>query len=88
MRSFDEAVLLIDELLQGDPRNETLLALKKSASEGELGIKITEILLDFQDQEAISETEAQKEELYPKLQTLSLYGYNEMTKGIQELKDM
>ena len=88
MRSFDEAVLLIDELLQGDPRNETLLALKKSASEGELGIKITEILLDFQDQEAISETEAQKEELLSKIaNSLSLYGYNEMTKGIQELKD-
>lgn len=87
MRSFDEAVILIDDLLQGDPRNETLLALKKSASEGELGIKIGEILLDFQDQQAISYTEAQKEELLSKIaNSLSLYGYNELTKGIQELK--
>ena len=32
MRSFDEAEILIDELLLGDPGNKTLLALKKNAS--------------------------------------------------------
>ena len=87
MRSFDEAEALINELLQGDPGNETLLALKKDASEGEMGIKINETLLGFQDELALSDTEIQKEELLSKIaNSLSLYGYNEMTKGIQDLK--
>ena len=87
MRSFDEAEALINELLQGDPGNETLLALKKDASEGEMGIKINETLLGFQDEQALSDTEIQKEELLSKIaNSLSLYGYNEMTKGIQDLK--
>ena len=87
MRSFDEAEALINELLQGDPGNETLLALKKDASEGEMGIKINETLLGFQDEQALSDTEIQKEELLSKISnSLSLYGYNEMTKGIQDLK--
>ena len=87
MRSFDEAEALINELLQGDPGNKTLLALKKDASEGELGIKINDTLLDFQDEQALSDTEIQKEELLSKIaNSLSLYGYNEMTKGIQDLK--
>ena len=87
MRSFDEAEALINELLQGDPGNKTLLALKKDASEGELGIKINDTLLGFQDEEALSDTEIQKEELLSKIaNSLSLYGYNEMTKGIQDLK--
>ena len=37
--SFEDAEGLIDELLQGDPGNKTLLALKKTANEGELGSK-------------------------------------------------
>ena len=84
--SFEDAEL-IDELLQGDPGNKTLLALKKTANEGELGIKINNTLLDFQDQQALSNTEAQKEKLLSKIaNSLSLYGYNDMTQGIQELK--
>lgn len=87
MRSFDEAEILIDELLLGDPGNKILLALKKNASEGELGIKINDTLSDFIDQQVSSDTEAQKEELLSKItNSLSLYGYNEMTGGIQELK--
>ena len=88
MRSFEDAEALIDELLEGDPGNETLLALRKSATEGEMGIKINDMLLDFQDEQAFSDTELQKEELLSKIDnSLSLYGYNEMTGGIQELKD-
>tara|TARA_B100001769_G_C22104216_1_gene596407 strand:- start:919 stop:2760 length:1842 start_codon:yes stop_codon:yes gene_type:complete len=86
-RSFSEAELLIDELLQGDPGNKTLLALRKNATEGEMGIKINDMLLDFQDEQSVSDTELQKEELLSKIDnSLSLYGYNEMTGGIQELK--
>ena len=87
--SFEDAEGLIDELLQGDPGNKTLLALKKTANEGELGIKINNTLLDFQDQQALSNTEAQKEKLLSKIaNSLSLYGYNDMTQGIQELQDI
>tara|TARA_B100001175_G_scaffold183945_1_gene156232 strand:+ start:2489 stop:4330 length:1842 start_codon:yes stop_codon:yes gene_type:complete len=86
-RSFSEAELLIDELLQGDPGNKTLLALRKNATEGEMGIKINDMLLDFQDEQSVSDTELKKEELLSKIDnSLSLYGYNEMTGGIQELK--
>jgi hypothetical protein len=86
MRSFDEAEALINELLQGDPGNKTLLALKKNSSEGELGIKINNIFLDFQDEQVLSDTELQKEELLSKIaNSLSLYGYNEMTGEIQQL---
>ena len=88
MKSFDEAEALIDELLQGDPGNKTLLALRKNATEGEMGIKVNDMLLDFQDEQAFSDTELQKEELLSKIDnSLSLYGYTEMTSGIQELKD-
>ena len=85
---FDLAIELIDELLLGDQYNETLLGLKKQASQGETGVKIKKSLAEFKSELITSETEEQKNVLLSKINnSISVFGINEMTTELVGLRD-
>ena len=84
---YQDALDLIEDLIGGDPGNAQLLELKKQASQGEIGIKISDQTLDFNIALNESITTKDKREIISKIDNaLSVYGSNESTTEMQDLK--
>jgi len=85
---YQDALGLIEDLIGGDPGNAQLLELKKQASQGEVGIKISDQTLDFNIALNESITIQDKKELISKIDNaLSVYGSDESTTEMQDLKN-
>ena len=84
---YQDALDLIEDLIGGDPGNAQLLELKKQASQGEIGIKISDQTLDFNIALNESITTKDKREIISKIDNaLSVYGSDESTTEMQDLK--
>ena len=84
---YQDALGLIEDLIAGDPGNAQLLELRRQASQGEVGIKISDQTLDFNIALNESITIQDKKEIISKIDNaLSVYGSDESTTEMQDLK--